>query len=314
MKDPHPPRQHVEPLPIRLIVAAVVAFDLLATSVVNATQSDVLSGLVLGTVAGQFGLLAVWAVLSPQPWTVRVPGSFVAVVALYVVLAAGATLTAPHDAFSAEMVQIGLLLPLAFLAAQVPLWLVKIAIGARIDRAATGEPRPHPEARQFRLQDLLGATAVVAVVFGLASLGLRDPTAQRSGLEAWQMLLIACLLLTVWSAFSTLPCLWAGFVARDKPTGALAMLIYTAVMTFVVLTYLNHLTPGAATGRETVILFALHGGLVGSMLGMFYALRSWGYVLMWTRRRKPAQASADSSPEIPPAEAGEAEDEHGAGC
>ena len=295
----------------RLLGLAVAAFalaDFVVPLIVWGSRSDVLPALCFGAVAGQLGVLVIWAVLGPQPWFVRLPAmlAFALLVIASVVL--GATVADGHTPPSDDVAVAFLCAPLVFLAAQLPLWIRRIAGGWRIVRADAETGGPATAARQFRLQDALAATGVLAVALSLASLGLAEEGDMD---EQWIPFLLLCVMCTVWSAFSTLPCLWACFVARGKLRSAVVMAVYVVVMTAIVVAVASAFARSAPPGEAVVAFFLFHAALVGVMLGVLHVLRVLGYVLHRTARKRSTTPFGDGPPDADPGEPASPFEPHG---
>jgi len=282
-----------------LTVTAFAAADFVVPLIVWASRSEVLAALCFGTVAGQLGVLVIWAVLGPQRWFLRLPAmlAFALLVIASVVL--GATVAEGHTPPSDDVALAFLFAPLVFLAAQLPLWIRRIAGGWRIVRADAETGDPATGARQFRLQDALAATGVLAVALSLASSGLAHGGDMD---DQWMPFLLLCVMCTVWSAFSTLPCLWACFVARGKLRSTVVMAGYVVVMTAIVVAVASAFDRSAPPGEAVVAFFLFHAALVGVMLGVLHVLRVLGYVLHRTARKGSTTPLGDRPPDADPGE------------
>lgn len=191
-----------------------------------------------------------------------------------------------------------LMLPIIFLAVQVPLWILRIVTGWCIVAGSSEDYSPPSESRQFQLQHMLGATTAVAVALGLASVGLRylDNPTEGTDPSMWLGLMFACLMFGVWSAFSTLPCFWAAFVAPHKMASAVMIAVYAVLMSFLVLAVISAIA-GSAPPGEAVLCFVLFSGSLASvLLGGLHVVRLCGYVLLRPGRRGPPVRPRGSSP------------------
>jgi hypothetical protein len=282
----HPSSETRQRLPVAALLIGFAVVDFLAIPMVELSGWRFLRGLPVGLVGGQLGLLAIWAVLGPQRWIVRLPVTFALTLLLYLVIVSGMIVTEEAD-FVAGETRTVLVAPLLLLAVQSPLWILRMTLGCRILHAATETDASSKLSRQFGLSHLLGATAVIAIALGLASLGRQDK-------GTWAELLIPCLLFTTWSALSTLPCLWAALVARNKLISTLAIVAYVLVVTLVVL-----LLPSAFTGRAPPLgiglaVLLLCATLMGSMLAVLRVARKRGFLLV--RWKSQERAAGEDSP------------------
>lgn len=283
---------------VGLLVAVAVFVDFIGIPVVLASESYVLATLFGGTVAGQAGLIAIWAVLGPRRWFVRLPAALAVAALLLALLGAGMAIET-HLPWS-DIGHAFLFLPMVFLAVPLPLWVRRFVGGWRIVR---GDAEPELFAsgsRQFNLQDLLGATVVLAIMLGLASVGLAEEGEMG---ETWIPLFLFCLGGAVWSAFCTLPCLWACFVARDKARSALAIAGCLVGITAILVVVVSAFAGRGPPAELVVAFFLFHAALVGVMLGVLHLLRANGYVLHRAGRKRSRtplrEGPSDDAPEEP---------------
>ncbi len=270
--------------------SALLAF--VGPSVLARSTEPAVPAFVAGAAAAQVGLLAIWAVLGPQPLLVRWSASLAVGVLLWCVWLMGVDFVESLD--SAEIAGGALVLPLILLAVQVPLWILKAATGWRIVLTGTKIPTSPAEVRQFGLQHILGATTVMAVALGLASLALPGGgAASLPDISQWLELMLACLMVCVVSALSTIPCLWAAFVARNKAGGAVVIGVYVLLVSVLALIVLSAWGPGPAVEGLRLFLPFL-GGVAAVLLGGLHAARSAGYVLLRPRRMQRAATSGGS--------------------
>jgi hypothetical protein len=271
-------------------------YNFLAPAIAKEAESEVVVGLLFGPVAAQLGLLSIWATLGPRPWRVRLPTTLIMGMGLYGALLVGmmASWEPPTHAVR-EMVQSLLFVPLVFLAAQLPLWILRFAIGCRIVLDDADEADRPTESRQFGVQHLLVATALVAIALGLASTALASEIERRGAASAWIELVISCVVCSLWSAFTTLPCLWAAFTTRDKGPAAVAMGGYTLIMALFVIGVIGTITHMPDSGEVVAAFVFLNGALVAVMLGVLHVARACGYVFVRARRGGPPALPSQSS-------------------
>jgi len=292
------PRQRGNPGAIVLLVGVCALVDFLTPSVFEASRSPEAPMVFTGALAGQFGLLAVWAVLGPQRLSVRWPLSLLVAVLLCCALLLGVTMIDGAGGELGETAMGMLTLPMIFLAVQVPLWILRIVTGWCIVAGGREDCSPPSEPRQFQLQHMLGATTAVAVALGLASVGLRyfeNPT-RRTDPSMWLGLMFACLMCGVWSAFSTLPCFWAAFVARNKMASAAMIAVYAVLMSLLVLAVMSAIYGSAPPGEVVGGFILFHGSLAFVLLGSLHLARLCGYVLLRPGRIRPPVGPRGSSP------------------
>jgi len=291
-----------------LTVTAFAAADFVGPLLVEQTQSEVLLAFLFGGLAGQLGVLVIWAVLGPQRWFVRLSATLAVALLLIGAVCLGVTVVEEYTPTAGEVACFLFCLPLVFLGVQLPLWIGRIAGGWRIARADAEPAGPAIAARQFRLQDALAATSLFAVAFSLASLGI----AGEGGMEnSWTPFLLFCACCTAWSAFSTLPCLWACFIARGKRRGAVAIGMYIMGMTAVVLAVISAFVRIWPRTEVVVAFFLFHVAGVGLMLGVLHVLRVCGYVLHRTARKGSTTPFGDRPPDADPSEPASPYEPHG---
>jgi len=260
---------------------------------VDLTQSPTLAGLFIGGLAGQVGLLNIWAVLGPQRWFVRLSATFAVALLFIGAVSLGVLFIEEYTPTAGEVAGFLFSMPLPFLSIQLPLWIGRVAGGWQIARADAELAGSTTAARQFRLQDALAAMSVLAVAFGLASSGV----AVDGGDNPWMPFLLFCAGCSVWSAFSTLPCLWACFIARRKRRGAMVIGVYTMGMTAIALAVIGASLRSWPPTEAVVAFFLFHAALVGLMLGVLHVLRICGYVLHRAGRKRSKARLREGPPD-----------------
>ena len=170
-------RIEVKGFPTRL-VAVWALIDLIGAMAAHSHASDVIEALWGGALLGQLGVLTVWAVFGTQRLHVRWPLAIVGATLVWTfgffLLVAdegqrhGGPGTPNYDALRETLC----LVPIVFLAAQLPLWILKGIVGSRVARDAAGNLVATAPSRQFGILHLLGVTTVFAVAMGLASVTL----------------------------------------------------------------------------------------------------------------------------------------------
>ncbi|MHC4399671.1 MAG: hypothetical protein ACYTG0_08330 [Planctomycetota bacterium] len=260
---------------------------------VHEFDSEAFGCLFMGVVGGQLGLVAIWAVLGPKSWTARLPTTLAVAIFLAVALTLGTSSAEGGGGIPPDVARSLLLVPAVLLATQLPLWVLKLVKGCRIVRHGEEFGREGAPSRQFGIEHLLGATAVVAVCLGLASAGLRPATRWETAVEPWGELLLGCLICSAWSALLTLPCLWAAMGAKEKGVAVFAMMGYVPIVTVFALIVLAAFG-GGVDSEAAVMLFLCHAAAVAVMLAMLHVARSSGYALVWTRSAGPPSHASDA--------------------
>ena len=238
----------------------------------------------LGCTLAQGNLLAAWLVWSERPFLRRLVCHWLTAAVLYGAWVIGVMRTAPTEDGRMICETIGLVVPLASLAAQLPLWITRQWFGWRIIRAASKEQRPGE--RPLTIRGLMGATVLVAVALTLTRMA-PVPAAQR-GKEFSVALVFGFLVATGISTVGMLP---AGrmLLGMQRFRAALGWsgLYATALISLVWIV------------RELMMRYALNGGppilacamLSGLMFGYATTLmvvgsvaRAHGYRLVRGRR------------------------------
>lgn len=253
--------------------------DFLAPGMLYEITSTSVMTAVLGLGIGQPPLLAVWAVFGAQPFWRRWLTSLAAICLLYVALLAGMVVAgADHDEL--QMFSINLLmLPLVFLSAQLPLWLLRLGLGrGLVHEDADGGGQDG--GMQFRMRDLLTAFGLVGAALGLARLAVLLHAMSEGDdpdLAPWLYAGLATTLFGVWSALLVLPCVWAAFLAGNRGWAAVAAYVLAAMGLGLLL------GPIAGIGRELLwAVLTFHGGAFSVILIGCLLLRGWGYSLRST--------------------------------
>lgn len=298
MDYPENQPQSGKPGGILLLIGAFALVDLITPAVLRESQSPELPVLFAGAFVAQPGLLAVWAVMGPQRLLVRWLLSLLVAVLLWFVFLFGMTMTTMHPRDVGEMAKGMFMLPLAFLAVQLPLWVLKMATGWSIIVGGKEDSSPPSASRQFRLQHILGATTAVAAAMGLASAGLPylgGPNGSADPL-IWLRLMGICLICGAYSALSTLPCLWAAFVARNKTASTIIIAVYAVVMSLLAVAVVSAIVRSAPPDRVVTGFILFHGSLAFVLLGSLHIARACGYVLLRPGRMQAPATPTGSSP------------------
>jgi hypothetical protein len=316
VNDPADPRPSetfslIEPL----IAVLVAALDFFLPVVVRWSESPLLLCVLGGAVCGQFSLLCLWAVFGAERLLARWALSLLAATLLYGFFLLGLlgvdVVFGSPDADIMPFVVGALMLPLLFLGGQVPLWILRMATGWRIVVDGTQDAGSARQARQFGLQHIFGATAAVAVALGLAGLGLPllvldDPNPTPDDLFPDPSVLYLGLMFggLIYGVCWILPCLWAGFIARNKAASTAIIGVY-AVVTSLLIGIVTFIPSGGGfdgAGLAFLAVCLFHGSLAAVVLGSLHLLRSGGYVLLRPGRRQPPATPRSSSP---PADTGD---------
>ena len=167
MSDPitvTPEPERSKKLPWGLLLLVFGAIDLLVPALLLHMPPDLLSTILpgsifFGTLAGQVGVLAVWAVFGTWPllrrWILALLGVVViGTIELFAILIAEPSARRHLGEALEPFVVFLAMVPLRSPAAQVPLWILKAIIGSRVTRDAAGNFVATRPTRQFGLQHL----------------------------------------------------------------------------------------------------------------------------------------------------------------
>jgi hypothetical protein len=293
--------------PIGGWIAACAVVDLITPAVMDGSTEPELPMLFAGAVGGQLGVLAILAVLGPGRWLVRWPISILVTMGFWCVLLMGMALADLHGPAIHEIFAATLMLPFVFLAVQLPLWVLRFVTGWCLVLGRGQDTASPAQRRQFGVQHMLGATTLLAAAMGLAGLGMSvgDGLNTRADPSAWMALLLACLFFVLWSAFSTVPCLWAAFVARNRAAGVVLIAIYALLMSLLPAAIISALSRFQPITDAVRIFVPFHGGLAFALLGSLLAARACGCVLLRPRRMQPPATPSGSSPFADSSEGGQ---------
>lgn len=281
------PRESRAAAPVELLYVAFLLVDPVAVAILESAGSVVIEGIVIGGLAGQFSLLAAWAVVGPGNLWVRWPMTLLAAAGLLSAVLVGVVMIGAGGDVSALTVGLSLL-PIVFMIVQTPVWILKWVTGCRMVVDPGDGSLPARGSRQFGIGDMLIATTVVAVILGLARMGISamGPPDGQFHLSVVVGIGVYSSIAAVWNGFVTLPSLYAALVAREVKRGAVVMMVYTILVTGV----LALLAAPAVLGPPNVVLpffVFLNGGAVCVVFGSLLIVRASGYVLLWPGRAQP---------------------------
>ena len=243
-----------------------------------------------GVIAGQFGLLAIWAVFGTAHWAARFPLTLLLAAWLCELLLLGMLLADVSNGLVRDFRRAILLVPLVFTALQMPLWIARLTPGCRlVFQPNSGEREPW-HVGQFGVQHLLGVTTLLAILLGFTQAGVSVFTSADYGLAVvWTRLLIACAGAAAFGLLAVLPCVWATFGVRQRGLGAIAVAGYTIALGVLAPMVLVAHTPGATLESELFeISLWLHAGAMGTMLGGLHVVRACGYTMIRPGYKLPA--------------------------
>lgn len=250
----------------------------------DAADSALPVALIAGAISAELALTATWAVLGPGRACRRFLAACLATAGLALVLLVLFVATLQYGPDAADILSMLLFLPLVFLAAQVPLWLLRFIRGYQLVDLHQPRDDGPVAARQFGLAHLFGATTVLAVAFGLVNCGIQLLVADAS--QVWISLLVTCGFVMAYVVLTTLPSLWVVFgVWKERGVATFLLIFYSLALGLVEVMFLS-LMFGPAPGEAVAAFMAFHAALViatvvplGLLRGLDYRLERPGKTL-----------------------------------
>jgi hypothetical protein len=281
------------PLVVPIILAAVANL-ILAAAIEGQGLSEIGGFLLVGVVAGQFGLLATWAVLGPWRLYAQWFVTLLVGLGLFLAFVAGIASVERHGFRSGnEFLQMILVLFALLVAAQVPLWCIRLLRGWRLVLRGTDAARTAFESRQLQIRDLLIAMTILAVFLGTVSLVAKRSDG-RDGAGDLVEVLIGCGVAVVWSALVLPICLWACFGASAIGVRIVALTGYLITVATIAMGVVLAVSGGRAASLEGLFFFLLlHVGLLAAVLSGLGLARACGYVLVSVRTARRRLAPLD---------------------
>jgi hypothetical protein len=262
---------------------------------------EVVAYALLGVAAGQFGLLATWAVLGPWPLYRQWFAALAVEIGLLAALFLGISAIADHGPMSnwKELVQFILACIAIAVAVQLPLWLARLLRGWRLVPRGTDASRLAIESRQLQIRDILIAMTLVAFTLGTLKYVCQGHGA-RMEMQAILSILAACVAALVWSALLLPMCVWATFGASSIGVRIVVLAGYLLTLATIVLGIVTAVSL-AASGRTVRILepmafaafLASHVALLVTLLSGLWLARACGYVLVSVRTARRRLAPLD---------------------
>ena len=282
------------------LIAAAALFNFLILPVIRVLgEANSEAGVVffvslaLGVYAAELGALTLWLVWGPDTFLWRLTMHSTAAFGLYVAWALGFGAAFATDAPPGGIQQVwGWVLcglPLISLAAQLPLWPLRIYFGWKVERESTAV-KPQP----LLIRDFLAGTVVTSV--SLAALRLMPEDFQRDpdfGI-AWGVGTFATLGI---SAISLLPAIVFVLRFKETPAAAGAWFGYVAGMWMATLAVVSIL---GGSGPPEDIVFAMivaFGSFATAIFGVLFIARLRGYRLWFSR---DLRQGATLPPAVPP--------------
>ena len=188
-------------------------------------SSPTIGGFLAGGVMAEFAVFSVWAVFGPQALPIRWFAVLLATAMLYGSILIG--IEVPRGAMEAAG-RAMFAIPLVSLAAQLPMWILKLLVGVRL----VGNLAEQNESvgRPLRIHDLMYGTAFIAVSLGL----VRFAGGNESPMAVWTSLGISCGVVACIGVLF-LPALWACLTRLSAGAGAIAVFAFATLLGCIVI-------------------------------------------------------------------------------
>ena len=282
-------------VPITLAaVANVIVPEIIVKAFVGRWWFELPVGwLIVGFFAGQFGLLATWAVLGP--WRLY-PQWFAALLVglgLFLAVVLGLSLVGQHvfPPRWKEFLQVILAIFALLVAAQLPLWLIRLLRGWRLVLRGADAARTAIESRQLQIREIFIAMTILAVALGTMNLVFG-----RGGSRHVERFLIEfltpCGVTVIWSALVLPICLWVCFGASAIGVRIAVLLGYLIAVTTIVMGVVLAVS-GDAPPEAIGFVLLLHVGLLATVFSGLGLARACGYVLVSVRSARRQWVASD---------------------
>ena len=290
-----PPRALRSYVPLVVPVILAAAFNVIALGFNRSggPGRELIDSFAAGVIAGEVGLLAIWAVLGPWRLYSQWSSCLLVWLGLLVAIVCGLKIAGEGPPDGNVILQLMLGYSAALVAAQVPLGLIRLLRGWRLLLRTADAGRTAIESRQLQIRDILIATTIVAVALGAANLVCRERDGQLD-LEATIVVLCVGGVAAAWSALLLPMCLWVCFGGSALHVrigwfvgylGGLAAIAASLVAAF------------STRQREVPEIcgcfLVLHVGLLATVFSGLGLARACGYVLVSVRSARRRQAPLD---------------------
>jgi hypothetical protein len=276
------------------LIACAAIFNLLALPLTRGLFElgprliMILAPIIPGILAGQIGVLALWLVWGRGSFVRRLAMHWLIMLGLFLTFAIGLVIaTAEPDGDPGDMIievlqMVVCSLPLACLAAQLPLWPLRTHFGWRVDRTNTDQPDQPPQ--PLAIRDLLLATVITSV--SLACIRLTPLENRELDATFWLGWCVGGLSIAGLSTISLLPVLVITLRCQDASSAVAWLCGYVALAVVVVLAAL-----AASFGRllpaEALWFLGILTASYTAVLGIpLLIVRARGYRLTFPRDRK----------------------------
>jgi hypothetical protein len=243
----------------------------------NSIESELIVGLVLGSMFGQVSLSAAWCALGPFPLIRRLPLSFLWLAAIVVSFGSNVAQQANSHGFQVLVVYGGGML-LQWLLVQFPIWIVVARYGLRVGLPDEASLVRDSRGNQFGIREIMVLTALVAVVLGLGRLMLGGLQG-KDDFSKWRDIVIFAFLAAA-NAVISLPLLGSILLPRRAITATCGALVFAAFATALEMSLLQLLNPGKGQPDEHVVFAAINVFQAIWVLTVLSILRIGGFNLV----------------------------------
>lgn len=232
-----------------------------------------------GVACAQVALIAVWIPLAPGTLVSRVASGTAVALILFGMFLLGASLSVQvgdigdRTGFLHFIYSCVCGFPLISLAAQAPLWIVRV--GLRWHLTLPGKKRETPTERPLAIRDLFTATAAVAVVFALARLVRVPPFADDSATVMVELLIAAGVVMIV-SAATTLPLTLVIFRSREPALGCATTATIQTILFALGVVIIAALAGGSPSGTAFLYLLSAFVAFIATQAVVLLLARHQG--------------------------------------
>ena len=296
---PSLPTSPLVPLVLPIILAAVV--NLIVPSMIGPhSPGEIFILIVAGVIVGQFGLIATWAVLGPWRLYAQWFVALLVGLGLFLAFMGGIALVEPPRSFRQEFSPIFLQIILgmmAFLvAAQAPLWCIRLLRGWRLVLRGTDTAQTAIESRQLQVRDILIVMTILAVYLGSAS-AVSKGHSILSDSDFMIAILIYSVIGAIWSAMVLPICLWACFGASTIGVRVVVLMAYAFALVVIFVGLVVVSSGGRPSPVEPFFFFAvLHAALLATLFSGLGLARACGYQMVSIRTARRQALPAAGSP------------------
>lgn len=276
--------------PLAVFIGLAAGVDFAILGIADAIQTSSAFLVSYGVLVAQLNLLSLWAVLGPKHLWRQWLASLLTLAWLYVVQIPGIGYAIARRGVVFDVQQAletMFLLPLVFAIAQTPLWLLRLGAGWHMTFGEGGEAETLTTSRQFGVRHLLTASMAVALILGLARIGISTVYPSGDGLTIWGGVLAASLGLAIAIALLSPLCVWTGMRVR-RPLHAIVALLGYSILLSSGLSAIVGLLQHRMSIQEWGLILLFMTVSLGLIFGVLRLARSCGYRLVtaWGRQRE----------------------------